>query len=94
MAKNTRTWSLAKILEFMAYIGTACIAIALMLVTIFKGNGSVSQACSNVGQAIAYIITMIVAGSWVRRKKHVAWLICYIIFVIAIIVLYILGIVL
>ena len=89
-----RSWSLEKVLQFIAYIGTALIAIALMLVTIFKGNGTVSQACSQVGQAIAYIITMIVAGSWVRRKKHIAWLICYVIFVVAIVVLYILGIVL
>ena len=94
MSKKTETWSMSKVLECMAYIGTACIAIALMLVTIFKGNGTVSRACSHVGQAIAYIITMIVAGSWVKRKKHVAWLICYVIFVVAIIVLYILGIVL
>lgn len=91
---SNNKWSLTKFLEFSAYIGTACIAIALMLVTIFKGNGTVSQACSNVGQAIAYIITMIVAASWVKRKKHIAWLICYVVFVVAIIVLYILGIVL
>ncbi len=89
-----RKWSIEKVLQFIAYIGTALIAIALMLVTIFKGNGTVSQACSQVGQAIAYIITMIVAGSWVRSRKHIAWLICYIVFVVAIIVLYVLGIVL
>ncbi len=89
-----KTWSLAKVMEFVAYIGTALIAIALMLVTIFKGQGTLSQAFSSVGQAIAYIITMIVAGSWVRRKRHVAWLICYVVFVVAIIVLYILGLVL
>ena len=86
--------SIAGILEFVAYIGTACIAIALLLVTIFKGNGTIAQACSSIGQAIAYVITMIVAGSWVKRKKHIAWLICYIVFVVSIIVLYILGIVL
>lgn len=91
MSKN---WSIEKVLQFIAYIGTALIAIALMLVTIFKGNGTVSKACSQVGQAIAYIITMIVAGSWVRGKKHIAWLICYVVFVVAIVVLYILGIVL
>ena len=85
---------LGKVFEFIAYIGTGCIAIALMLVTIFKGNGRLSTAFSSVGQAIAYIITMIVACSWVKRQKHVAWLICYVVFVVAIIVLYILGIVL
>lgn len=91
MGKNM---SVERALQLIAYIGTALIAIALMLVTIFKGNGTVSQACSQVGQAIAYIITMIVAGSWVRSRKHIAWLICYIVFVVAIIVLYVLGIVL
>lgn len=91
MKKN---WSFSKILEFIAYIGIGCIAIALLMVTIFKGNGRISQAFSSVGQAIAYIITMIVAASWVRKQKHVAWLICYVVFVVAIVVLYILGIVL
>jgi len=85
---------IVSILDCLAYIGTGLIAVALMLVTIFKGNGTVAQACSNVGQAIAYIITMIVAGAWVKKKKHVAWLICYVVFVVAIVVLYILGIVL
>lgn len=83
-----------KVFSLIAYIGTACIAIALMLVAIFKGNGRISSAFSSVGQAIAYIITMIVAGLWVRKQKHVAWLICYVVFVVAIIVLYVLGIVL
>ena len=89
-----KKWDFSKVLEFVAYIGTACIAIALMLVTIFKGNGRLSTAFSSVGQAIAYVITMIVAASWVKRKTHVAWLICYVIFVVAIIILYILGLVL
>ena len=89
-----RNWNLAKVFEFIAYIGTACIAIALMLVTIFKGNGAVSSTIRYVGEAIAYVVTMIVAASWVKRKKHVAWLICYVVFVVAIVILYILGIVL
>lgn len=89
-----KEWSLSKVFEFIAYIGTACIAIALMLVTIFKGNGTVSSAIRYVGEAIAYVVTMVVAGSWVKRKRHIAWLICYVVFVVAIIILYILGIVL
>ena len=87
-----KDWSLAKAFEFIAYIGTACIAVALMLVTIFKGNGPVSTTIRYVGEAVAYVITMIVAASWVKRKKHIAWLICYVVFVVAIIILYILGI--
>lgn len=89
-----KKWDLSRVLEFIAYIGTGCIAIALLMVAIFKGNGRVSNAFSSVGQAIAYIITMIVACSWVKKQKHVAWLICYVVFVVAILVLYVLGIVL
>ena len=89
-----RRLTMAGLLQFIAYIGVGLIAVALMLVTIFKGNGTVAQAFSNIGQAIAYIITMVVAGTWVREHKHIAWLICYVVFVVAIVVLYILGIVL
>ena len=85
---------LKKIFEFTAYIGTGCVAVALLMVAIFKGNGVVSQVFSNIGQAIAYIITMIVAGFFVKKQKHVAWLICYVVFVVAITILYILGLVL
>lgn len=85
--------NLTKIFEFTAYIATGLIAIALMLSVAF-GTGDLSRAFSSVGQAIAYVVTMIIAGMFVKRKKHVAWLICYIVFVVAIVVLYILGIVL
>ncbi len=89
-----KNWSFTAVLQLVAYIGTGCIALALMLVTIFKGNGGLALVFSNIGQAIAYIITMVVAGSWVRGQRHMAWLICYVVFVVAIVVLYILGIVL
>lgn len=91
--RKQRNWSLAKVVEFAAYIGIGLIAVALLLaVTI--GSSSISNAFNLVGQALAYVVTMIVAGLWVRRKQHVAWLICYVIFVVSIIILYILGIVL
>ncbi len=87
------TWSISKIFEFTAYIATGLIAISLMLSVIF-GSGTLSQAFESIGQAIAYIVTMVVAGLFVRRKKHIAWLICYIVFAVAIVVLYVLGVVL
>ena len=92
-SQKPNAWSWAKIIEFMAYISIACIAIALLISVIFGGE-TVAYAFSLVGQAIAYIVTIIVAGLWVKRKTHVAWLICYIIFTVSIIVLYIVNIVL
>ncbi len=79
-----------KVLSFCAYIGIGCIAVALLFSAIFKGNTTVGTAFRSIGEVIAYILAMILAFYWVRRQKHVAWLICYIIFVVTIVVLYIL----
>ena len=86
---SSARWGLQKILDFCAYIGTACIAIALIFSVIFKGNGSLYMAFKAIGESIAYILSMILAAFWVRRKKHIAWLICYIVFVVVIVVMYI-----
>ncbi len=86
-------WSWAKIVEFSAYIAIACIAIALLLSAIF-GSKTLATAFHYVGEAIAYVVAIVVAGCWVRRKTHIAWLICYIIFAVSIVVLYIVNIVL
>ncbi len=91
--KKPSSWSWAKVIEFSAYIAIGCIAIALLLSAIF-GSRKLSQAFNYVGEAIAYIVTIVVAGLWVKRKAHVAWLICYVIFTVAIVVLYIINIVL
>ncbi len=79
-----------KILSFCAYIGIACIAIALLLSACFKGNTNVENVFRSIGEVIAYILAMILAFYWVRSRKHIAWLVCYIIFVVTIVVLYIL----
>ncbi len=84
-----KDWGYHKIIEFCAYIGTACIAIALVLSAIFKGQGDLFRAFNIVGQAIAYILAMVLAAGWVKRKKHVAWLVCYLVFVVVIIVMYV-----
>lgn len=89
--KSSGRWSLQKVLEFCAYIGTACIAIALILSACLKGQGQLSNAFNLVGQTIAYVLAMFLAGFWVARKRHIAWLICYIIFVVVIIVMYIVN---
>ena len=89
--KKPNAWSWSKIIEFSAYIAIALIAISLLMSAIF-GSKTVAQAFNYVGEAIAYIVTIVVAGLWVRRKTHVAWLICYIIFAVSIVVLYIVNI--
>lgn len=86
-------WGFQKILDFSAYIGTACIAIALILSVALKANGSLTSAFKIIGDTIAYVLAMILAGFWVKRKRHIAWLICYIIFVVIIIVMYIVNVV-
>lgn len=91
--KTKSTWSFQKILDFTAYIGTACIAIALMLSAIFKGvgnSGNLVNAFHIIGETIAYVLAIILAAFWVKRKRHIAWLICYIVFVVVIVVMYIL----
>lgn len=81
-----------QVLAFVAYLGIGCIAVALLLTLIFKGDTTLADAFSAVGQVIAYIISMILAYSWVKTHKHVAWIICYVIFVVTIVVLFILTI--
>ena len=80
------------ILSLISYVGIGCIAVALILALIFEGNSKLPQAFSAVGQVIAYIICMVLAFSWVRTHKQIAWLVCYVVFVVTIIVLFILTI--
>ena len=82
--------SFNKVLSFCAYIGIGCIAIALLLSAIFKGQTNIATIFRSIGEVIAYILAIILAFFWVRRKKHVAWIVCYVIFVVTIVVLYIL----
>lgn len=81
-----------KALSFVAYIAIGCIAIAILLTLIFKNNTTLSNAFSSVGEAIAYIICIILAFNWVKTHKQIAWIVCYVVFVVTIVVLYILTI--
>ena len=78
------------ILAFTAYIGIGFIALALLLMLIFKGNTKVAGVFSAIGQTIAYLICIFLAFNWVRRHKHIAWIVCYVVFVVTIVVLFIL----
>ncbi|MBQ9795375.1 MAG: hypothetical protein IJW36_00235 [Clostridia bacterium] len=82
--------------NFMAYIAIAFIAVALILGKILSAVGlssTVIGALNLVAQIIAYAITAVFAFYYAKSRKHIAWMICYIIFVIAIIVFLVLGIV-
>ena len=77
-------------MAFVAYIGIGCIAVALLLTLIFKGDTKLSSAFSAVGQVVAYSISIILAFSWVKNHRRLGWIVCYVIFVVTIVVLFIL----
>ena len=82
--------------NFIAYIAIAFIAVALILGKILGAVGlssTIVGALNLVAQIIAYAITAVFAFYYAKSKKHIAWMICYVIFVIAIIVFLVLGIV-
>lgn len=92
MEERTKTSGLSfqMILSFIAFIGIGCIALALILKLIFKGNVSVANVFSAVGQVIAYLICIFSAYHWVRTHKQTVWIVLYVIFVVVIVVLFIL----
>jgi len=83
----------SKIIQFFAYIGSGFITVALLLSAIFSGNTQLGSICASIGQAIAYVVTLIVAGYYVKGKRNPAWLVCYVVFCVSIIVLYIVNLV-
>lgn len=76
-----------KLLSLVAFVGTICVAFALMFRAIFESNPQVVQAFMLTGEIIAFSITMICAYPFVRAKKHIAWKIIYAVAVTAIIAL-------
>lgn len=85
--------STPKVVQFFAYLGAGFITVALLLSVIFNGNTKIGTICASVGQAIAYVVTLIVAGYYVQGKRNPAWLICYVVFCVSIVVLYIVNLV-
>ncbi len=81
----------SKVIQFCAYLATGLIAVALLLGLILEGNVKIAAIFQNIGNAIAYVVTLIVAASFVKGKRHVAWLVCYVIFAVSIVVLYIMN---
>ena len=81
--------------SFLSYIAIAFIAVALILGKILGAVGlssTVVGALNLIAQIIAYAITAVYAFAYAKSRKHIAWMICYILFVIAIIVFLVLGI--
>ena len=81
-------------INFMAYLAVAFIAVALILGKILGAVGlssSIVGALNLLAQVIAYTITAVFAFFYAKSKNHIAWMICYVIFVVAIIIFFILG---
>ena len=83
-----------QVVNFLSYIAVALIAVALILGKIFSAfdvSSRVVDAMTLVAQIIAYSIVAVYAYFYARSRKHIGWMIAYIIFVIAIIVFIVLG---
>ena len=81
--------------NFMAYIAIAFIAVALILgkiLSAFNLSSTITGSLDLIAKVIAYAITAVFAFYYAKSRKHIAWMICYIIFVVAIIVFVGLGI--
>ena len=81
--------------NFVAYISIAFIAVALILGKIFSAFpklATVTSALTLIAQIIAYTITSVFAFYYAKSRKQIGWMIAYVLFVIAIIVFLILGI--
>lgn len=90
--KKEKKFSFNSILSFTAFIGIGCIAISLLLTLVFENDIKLSAAFSSIGQVIAYVLCIILAFSWVKKHKQIPWIVCYVVFVVTIVVLFILTI--
>ena len=83
-------------INLLAYFSVAFIAIALILTKIFSEFPNllaVANALTLIAQIVAYSITAVYAFYFAKSKKHIAWMIAYVLFVIAIIVFFVLGVI-
>ncbi len=88
--KNSKKINFNSVLSFIAFIGIGCIAIALILTLVFENDVTLSNVFRTIGEVIAYLISIFLAFFWVKTHPNKAWLVCYVIFVVTIVVLYIL----
>ena len=72
MAKN----NFMKIVNCVAFIGLALIAIVLVLQKILSGN--LTNALRLVGECMAYFVTAVSAFYYVNTKRNVWWYVAYV----------------
>ncbi|MBP3619543.1 MAG: hypothetical protein J6J24_02660 [Clostridia bacterium] len=98
--KQPRKWSSTKILDCLSYFAIMFIAIALVLRLIFKhtGNQVLANSFQAIGECLAYVICIWLGFYWTMRKRgtgwtkhNIAWLICWIVATVVIVVIYILA---
>ena len=83
-----------QVVNFLAYIAIAFVAVALILAKIFAAVGlssSVIGAMNLIAQVIAYAITAVFAFFYAKSRRNIGWMIAYIVFVIIIIVFLVLN---
>ena len=85
MAKN----NFGKIVNFIAFVGLACVAIVLILQSIFA-EGAFLAALRVIGESIAYLITAISAFFFVKSKRNVWWWVAYWVSVVVVLLLVVL----
>ncbi len=82
------------VVNFLAYIAIAFVAVALILAKVFDwigGMANVVSAMTLIAQIIAYAITAVFAFYYAKNRKKMGWMIAYVIFVVIIVVFLILG---
>lgn len=81
--------------NFVAYISIGLIAVALILGELLGWliNPSVLAVMNLIAQAIAYTITAVFAFFFAKSKKNIGWMVAYVIFVVAIIIFLVMGII-
>lgn len=80
--------------NFLAYIAIAFVAVALLLAKIFAAfdlSSGLINALNIIAQVIAYAITAVFAFFYAKSRRHIGWMIAYIVFVIVIIVFLVLN---
>ncbi len=80
--------------NFMGYIATGLIAVALILskiLGVLDVGARIVSVMIDVSRIIAYAFTAVFAFNYAKSKKNIGWMIAYIVFVVAIIVFFVLG---
>lgn len=74
----------SKVMNFIAFIGLAIVAVVLILQRILSGE--IIGALRTIGESIAYFVTAVSAFFYVKSKRNIWWYVAYTIFVVLVIV--------